>query len=239
MESVNQILKTTNYDLFKSIDGNRRLNLLNVKKIKKSMEIVHLQVPIIINAKYQIIDGQHRFEAAKQLGLPIYYIINHNYGLSEVHRLNMIGKNWTFYDYLDGYADAGIKDYVEARKFYRKYGFGSNEMLSLLLGFTNVAGGDNIQNFRNGFFKIKDLSEATRKAEMISSLKPFYDGYKKRGFVTALIILFSNKDFDFNVFLTKLSYQRDKLYDCANSKQYILRIEDIYNYKNRDKVRFL
>ena len=49
---------TTDYSLFKSIDGNRTKNKAHVKKLKKSMEEKYLFTVIIVNEKYEIIDGQ-------------------------------------------------------------------------------------------------------------------------------------------------------------------------------------
>jgi len=239
MEQINVVLKTDDYSIFKSITGNRRINTQNVKRLKKSMTIQLLEVPIIVNEKYQIIDGQHRFLAVKELELPVYYIVVKGYGLTEVHRLNVIGKNWTFYDYLNGYADAGLEDYIEARRFIEKYKFGSAETLSLLLGYNSLAGSFDRTNFDNGHFKIKSINDAIRKAEMITMVKPFYNGYKRRNLIAAFLKLFNNNDFDFDLFLSKIALNRDKMYDCSNINQYLLRIEEIYNHYNKNKLRAL
>ena len=39
-----------------------------------------LMCPIIVNENYEIIDGQHRYSASKELGLPIRYIVGEGYG---------------------------------------------------------------------------------------------------------------------------------------------------------------
>ena len=241
MNVVNNVFQTTNYDLFKIIDGNREINMSNLKRIKNSMQDELLVVPIIVNENHEIIDGQHRFFAAKQLKLPINFIINEGYGYQQIHKLNTVGKKWSFYDYLEGYAKKGYQDYQDALKFYNKYQFGANETLGLLLGYSCLSGGDDRKKFFDGKFKVKDLKEAYRKAEMINMIKPYYTGYKRRSFIAALMNLFSNKEFDFTSFIQKLGYQSTKLVDCATTKQYLIVMEGIYNYKksDKDKVRFI
>ncbi len=49
-----------------------------VENIKKSMQKNFLISTIIVNENFEVIDGQHRLIASKDLGLPIYYFINNN-----------------------------------------------------------------------------------------------------------------------------------------------------------------
>lgn len=241
MKHVNSVLMTEDYSIFSTLDGNRNINVPNLKALKRSIEKEHLQIPIIVNEDLQIIDGQHRFNACKELKKPIYYIIVKGYGLSQVHKLNAISRKWSFDDYLDGYANMGKEDYVKARIFKQKYGLGAVETMSLLLGYNCLAGGGDRERFFNGNFKIKSLHDAEAKAEQIMMIRPYYNGYLRKSFIAAMLKLFSLDNFDFNVFMKKLKYQSTKLVDCTTSNQYLLVIEDIYNYKARgkNKIRFV
>ena len=60
IEMCCSVFKTFDYGLFKNIKGNRELNPKNYKKILHSMGNKQLEIPIIVNEKYEIIDGQHR-----------------------------------------------------------------------------------------------------------------------------------------------------------------------------------
>ena len=65
---VGQVVRTSNYGMFRKLDGNRGLNGRHIK-IKKSIEANgYIMSPIIINENYQIIDGQGRIEV-KRIGL--------------------------------------------------------------------------------------------------------------------------------------------------------------------------
>ena len=110
MRKINEVFETRNYLKFKNLEGNRKLNIANLKRLKISMEEEFLQVPIIVNEKHEIIDGQHRFEASKQLGLPVYFIIVRGYKLTHVHKLNAISRNWIFMDYVESFAELGMHE---------------------------------------------------------------------------------------------------------------------------------
>jgi hypothetical protein len=240
MEAVNKVFKSKDYSKFNSIEGNRVVNQANLRKLIKSMQEELLQIPIIVNEWFHIIDGQHRFEACKQLNLPVYFIIVEGYKLKHVHKLNAIGKKWSFADYLDGYTNLGYEDYVKTRVFMETYGFGYSESLALLLGRTSKVNGSDAESFYNGTFKIKSLQEAEHKAKQITSIKPFYDGYKRMSFVLAMLKALNLKEFSMSIFLQKLSFQSTKLVDCTDTNQYLLVIENIYNYKSRTgKLRLL
>ena len=72
------VYQTREYDKF-IIDSeyNREVDLKHVKKLEecfKNAGDFGKVYPIIVDDKFRIIDGQHRFTARKKLGLIIYYI---------------------------------------------------------------------------------------------------------------------------------------------------------------------
>jgi hypothetical protein len=229
----NQVHTTTDYFLFKSIDGNRNKNLLHINRLKKSMSENYLFTVIIVNENYEIIDGQHRFEVIKDLNLPLNYIICKGYGLKEVHVLNANMKTWNADDYLEGYCNLGYEDYLIYKEFKNKYEFGHNECIKLLKGNFNSG---SVKEFHEGKFKIKNLKEAKKYADFILLIKPYFSEYKRRSFVYAMISLFKNLNFEFSEFLQKLKIQPTALNVCNDVEQYITLIEEIYNYKRRIKV---
>ena len=62
----NQVRTTTDYTRFKTLVGNRKPNDLHVKRLSNSFQKRYLFSPILINEKWQIIDGQHRFQADRK-----------------------------------------------------------------------------------------------------------------------------------------------------------------------------
>jgi hypothetical protein len=84
--------------------------------------------------------------------------------------------------------------------------------------------------------KVKSVKEAEKIIEKIFLLEPYYDGYKRRTFVYTMYKLLHNPNFEFTEFLQKLKIQPTALQHCTEVAQYIALIEEIYNYKRRDKV---
>ncbi len=188
---------------------------------------------IIVNEKYEIIDGQHRFDVIQELKLPLNYIVCNGYGLNEVHILNQNSKTWTSDDYLDGYCKLGYKDYLKYREFKELYGIGHYECMWLLNGsqLSNPT-----QVFFTGDFKIKNYNEACKIIEKIMLVEPYYEEWKRRSFILAMLQLFKNPNFELTEFLQKLKLQPTALSNCSTTNQYVSLIEEIYNYRRREKV---
>lgn len=229
----NQVHTTTDYFLFKPIDGNRNKNLLHINRLKKSMAENYLFTVIIVNENYEIIDGQHRFDVIQELGLELNYIICNGYGLNEVHILNANSKTWNSDDYLSGYCKLGYKDYLIFAEFKNKYQIGHNECIALLSNFANS---DQTKFFFEGKFKIKNLKRAEESIEKILMISPYYTGVRRRAFIGAMLQLFNNSNFEFTEFLQKLKTQPTALQDCTSVTNYKILIEEIYNYRRREKV---
>ena len=64
----------------------------------------------------------------------------------------------------------------------------------------------------------------------------YYEGYDRSVFIRAFIPLLSNDKFDFSEFMHKLRLQPSALVDCVKTDQYRTVIEDIYNWRSRNKV---
>jgi len=236
MNSI-QVHTTKDYSLFKTLNGNRDVNQLHLTRLKESIKKNHLTTIIMVNDKFEIIDGQHRYLISQELNLPINYIISKNYGLNEVQILNANMKNWATIDYVNGYCDLGYKDYIIYRDFVEKYPFQSAVIILLLNGEHESGKKNNLYvKFKQGLFKVKDLNNAISIAEKFLMLEPFYKGYLRRNFQVAIYGMLKNKNFDFNEFLIKLKQQPTTLQDCTCVSQYKDLIEEIYNYRRRDKV---
>lgn len=250
-EEVNKVYKTNDLSIFNQIKGNRPPNPQHIRRLSSSIkEYGILQNPIIVNENMDVIDGQHRLLAAKEANSGVFYIIVKGYKLDEVHVLNLNQKNWTKKDFLDGYAEMGIESYVKLRNFTRKNNeFNISDCIALC---QNTTSGNNFslsqkhrkdgsgkylkEIFQEGTWLGRDFKIAQDWADKLKMIKPYYEGYRRTVFIGAMIGLFKNDKFDFFEFLNKLKKQPNKMIDCSNVSQYRLLIEDIYNYRRRNKV---
>lgn len=233
-----QVHTTKDYSLFKTLNGNRDVNHLHLSRLKESMKKNHLTTIIMVNEKFEIIDGQHRFLISQELKLPINYIVSKNYGLAEVQVFNANMKNWQTTDYVNGYCDLGYKDYIIYRDFVNEYGF-QNQIALLLLSneYSSASAKENpASRFKEGKFKVKNLDNAKKMAEKIMMIEPYYKGYLRRSFIIALVSMFKNENFEFTEFIAKLKQQPTTMQDCTSTTQYKVLIEEIYNYRRREKI---
>ena len=246
-KEVNKVYQTSNLSIFKPIDGNRVPNLQHIKRLTDSINFYGMKCnPILVNERMEVIDGQHRLMAAKEAESFIYYIIVKGYTLSEVHTLNLNQKNWSKKDFMEGYANMGIESYIKLRNFVNKnedisfndcLAFCQNTIVSNnMLAHKFAKNPTQSQVFEEGTWKCKDLNLSQDWANKIRMIKPYYAGYNKTGFVRTMIGLFQKETFDFNDFMHKIRLQPTAMVDCANTDQYRTLIEDIYNYRNRNKI---
>lgn len=230
------VMKTYDYEMFKTLKGNRDINKNHLQRIKHSFQKEYLISPILINEHYEIIDGQHRFEAAKELNLPIHFIQVNGYGLKEVQILNTNMKNWGKLQYLKSWCDLKHPEYLRFRNFMRQFpDFGITSCEVLL---TDKIGPKafTVKYFEEGGLYIPDYNKSVENAQKILMIKPYYDGYNRILFVRAMIGIFRIDYYDHEQLITKLNTNPNSLQHCNNVTQYRLMIEDVYNYRSRQKV---
>jgi len=245
---VNKVYKTNDLSIFKQIGGNRIPNPQHIKRLKTSIILNGMLCnPILVNEKMEVIDGQHRLLASQEANSFIYYIILKDYSLDQVHTLNLNQKNWTKKDFMEGYANMGLEPYIKLRDFIQKNDdFTFADCMSFcsdgspsqnkMLAHKIAKGVNQKQVFEEGTWINGDVNLAQEWSEKLRLIKPYYIGYNRNIFVATMIGLFKNKNFDYSEFMHKIRLQPKALVDCANVEQQKLLIEEIYNYKSRNKV---
>ena len=113
IEKYGNIYKTTDYDIFKKLIGNRDVGEDRVKKVTNSIEKIGLcNIPLLVNEKMEVIDGQARLEACRRMGLPVTYIIENGLGQKQCIGLNNSSTNWKTMNYIESYAEEGNVSYM-------------------------------------------------------------------------------------------------------------------------------
>ena len=85
---IGQIFEEENYDIFVKLDDNRDVLSGRLNKLIASISERYVLNPIIVNEKFEIIDGQGRYEALKKLNRPIHYIIAPGAASDDCRRMN-------------------------------------------------------------------------------------------------------------------------------------------------------
>lgn len=129
-------MQTNDYEIFDFFNTNRSISEASVKKIMNSIEKIGYVngKPILVNKDLFIIDGQHRFEACKRLGLPIIYEEIEVDEHEAIICLNINQKNWSVFDYIKSWANQGKVNYQQLVAFYEKHKLGDTNTMTVFTG---------------------------------------------------------------------------------------------------------
>lgn len=227
VDKVNDVYRTKDYSLFSTCIENRDIRRKHVENLKQSFMERQVPVPIIVDEKHRIHDGQHRYTACMELGIYIYYICIPGLDTVDIKLLNATMKAWQANDYACFYIKQGNVEYQKFLDFRDQYGFGVRESIQLLIGERANKDVENI--FKDGELVCSDEANAHKKAKMIEEVKPYHERYKTRAFVNAMMILFFKPEYDHKRFISKLKRQSLRLTDQVTENEYRLVIEKIYN----------
>ncbi|MES2395846.1 MAG: ParB N-terminal domain-containing protein [Bacteroidota bacterium] len=241
-ESENKIYRTISYGKFKLIKGNRELSQKKINKIVKSVNngnnlLQHC--PIIVDEGMSIVDGQHRFSACVKLNHEVFYVITKSSsGLVDIADLNSNTDKWANKDFIACFCDTGKQDYIKLREFLDKYGFPLSTSLQLLSSgpAASNGGGKVIEQFRNGTFRITNYDFAKGVAEKVIDYKSFSESSKSGHFVLAIAKLIGSDKYNHAQVINKLSKHNLVVEARRTTKDYILHLEELFNYKNQKRI---
>lgn len=222
VEVHQEIFVTNSYEIFKNIKGNRLLRQNNLNKIMESMKEKQLIIPICVNEKMEIIDGQHRYSSCRELRLPVYYYIQPGYNIEDVERANRANTNWVLTDFLASYSSKGNTTYQKLNQIIEDYGLSIAELLKVLSRFkkTNVLA--ITEDFKSESLIISD-EDINTTLEFLECLRIFqnFSDYKNSRFISAYLALYMHPKYKHTIMKSKY----DSLYMKLTSSNSIT-IED-------------
>lgn len=236
---VGFIYETRDYDAFKKLNGNRavldrRKNLI----VQSIIERGWIRNPIVVNEKMEIIDGQGRFEALKELNLPVEYIFAIGATIADCISLNIKQANWKNQDYVQCYSEMGRQDYITVLSLYGNYKNLTDTCINMLAGNANSDGSGLAKEVREGNLKIISKESLIDRIEFANRcMEVIGNGNgRTRVWCAALKFVYFSKRIDTKLFFERLTKNRAYIVPCANQKQVLECMEQVYNYgvrKNR------
>jgi hypothetical protein len=217
---------TKDYAKFTFLRANREINKKNVEKIKESYREwgVIAGRPILIDKDFNIIDGQHRFCALRDLGWPITYEIITGNVIGKTMALNSSQDHWQLVDFVKSYAEQGMDNYRKLLKYEEKNKFGFTNSLHLCFGFK--AKSHDIKKGRDFPFQ----ENAIEIADYINNLEDV--SFKTtKAFVYAVYVLFNKADLEQR---TTIRNNILKIPKCTHEKDYRTAFENILNHKKKN-----
>ncbi len=241
---MNQIEKTKNYSIFKTLEGNRHLDRYHLKKLKKAIEEENqLNIhPIIINKDFYVIDGQHRLQVAKELDLEVFYIQSDTVSDLHVIGCNVNQKSFEVENYIDYFAIKEKKDeYIQLKEMLKSTQLKPKALLTLILGVVSPA---ILEFLKTGKFKFPSNQEPLEVLNFYfdfsayvkdKRLKPF-SMFTNHAFTRALRWIFKTNGFDSQVFFKKLDMRWFDLKPQRSAEDWYTLLINIYNFKNQNRI---
>lgn len=239
---MKEIKVTNNYEIFKRLDGNRSTDNKRVEKIKKSiLKVGYITSPILVNENMEIIDGQGRFEALKQLQLPIEYIVQNNIGIKECVAMNVYQTNWKVADYINSYADRGVESYVYIRNLMEQFNIPNISIIAVATLGVSVFNGDLL---RAGLLEItqEQYDKAKKKLEFFKEILEGYNDISRINlFVKGLLYCTEIEGIDLNRLKEKSleTLEYGKLPPIPSIEETIQFIEEIYNKNSKRPTLYI
>lgn len=244
VEEVPLIQKTNDYSIFKQVNFNREKNkkqVQNLKEIISQENRLHLH-PILVNEKMEVIDGQHRLEAAMQLGVPVFYIKS-DLGYDHILFSNLWQRKLALDDVIKYYARKDkIPSYIQVYDYLKTMDIKPKCFFGLVLGGMNRALSDHI---KSGKFLMPEDEETTSKLivayiEFVrfaksKRIKP-YSMFTNASFAVALRNLVLCSSFDQKIFSGKLEYKWFDLKPQLDAEEWAKLLISIYNWKNHKPI---
>ena len=227
---------TSDYSIFKKVKGNRRVYPLQVAKLLLKIRARGQKVPVTVNEKMEIIDGQHRVEVCEKLGIPVMYLVYKKASLDDIKDINNSAKLWNFDDYLNCYSRngyKGAKTYLTLRSFKERFDLPGRIALYLLSGNTHDLG---LEDFRAGNFEIADLREAYAFGDCLKKIRKTHKCGRSVRFAQALVnnVNIHNSDLDLDYLVKQIEKYPQKI-KGPNVQEFEDSILNCYSYQKRGK----
>jgi hypothetical protein len=247
------VIRTKKYDQFDLMDENRPVVPGHVEAMKESFSKYGFLIDCPIHAirgedgRYKITDGQHRFLAAKALGIPFYFSLRHNPdGVDDIQIMHRYQKPWKVEDYLHHYVKRKVAPYLALQTFCKKYQLPVSNALSIMSrnSVGSLKGGGLVRNnFKSGTFTFSkdDVAFAEETMDKVNELRFLHDRFrpfsKEKAFIAALYRVVTHPHYDHAYMKEKLSLSAARLNRCGSLEDYVQILTEIYNWKRRDENR--
>ena len=243
----NVVYETEEYGRFKRLAGNRDITERRKNYVRNSiMENGYIFSPIIVNEKFEVVDGQARLEVLEELGMRVHYIVEPGLTVDDCKVLNLYQTKWTAHDFIESYAELGNVSYKYLKNLITAFPMFNLSVLLIACNacFYGNTRGQSLLDVKAGNLVIDALTyeNATSTLTFLTRILPSLN--KDRGnmnyMLSAIIYAIHRCKADKN----RMAEQIEKYYATKNigggftNIQSAIRVlTDIYNYKQRGTSR--
>lgn len=223
--------KTSDYSLFTYDEKNRAVKPSQMRKIQKDMAKRGFieAFPIIVTkereGKLRICDGQHRFESAKSLGIPVVYFIS-DYEIDPA--TVPASQAWSANDFIHRYASQGIEAYVKIVDAAKKNGVSLATASSIL---TDDISKNKSAAMREGRLELVDPVQGFKVLASADVICKINKNLLINPLARALYRLTKLESINFSALSERLIHNADLIKRFNNMEIGVMELDQAYNYK--------
>jgi hypothetical protein len=244
MRTIAKIETSKNYDQFSFIVGNRPIDPTNFKyrKLKESMKhngwIESFPATVCRkDRKLLIIDGQNRFTAAKELGIPVLYVETKR--TINIAKLSECFRAWNSNDYAGSHAADGNNHYKLLIDFCTKHNItcvrGANLLCAKSKAMIDGSGGAH-QSLKDGSFEFTEDGKVYAELVLrVCSHLP-KNIRKNRTANAAVARLLLINEVNPEILIQKIDTNISCVVPKGTIQDYIHMFESVYNKRNPNPV---
>lgn len=185
--------------------------------------------PIIVDRDLVVFDGQKRLAAARELGLPVYYIVSENISVLMVLLSGSRSKAWAYADYLKHFRALGLEDYIYTHCLFERFPFVPIALMCRYLGESNNGSASGML-FKSGKFRAVRRSLVEKFVSILSGLNVNHLKLN-RTFQQVTLELMNNPDFYFSLLVKKINDNPDMFGPFGDFGSCKEQINAVYNYR--------
>lgn len=223
------------YGMFDRSKENRPVELGNRRILRSSMELhgwvkaYPMHVTRGANNRLVIIDGQHRFEIAKELGIPVWFVETENH--VDVAMINNAQRKWAYRDYAGSFAQRGNQEYIKLLEFADRHQI---PVLSAVTMLSGTSSSNKDDAYKSGTWKISSTGFADRVVIIFNEIKKFNKAVCKENLITSISTCCRVYGFQDARMIQAVNRCPEKLMTYSTSSALVEMLEDIYNFGRRD-----
>lgn len=228
---IGTIYETTDYDIFKKLPNNRDVINQRKQRIMNSIKEGYVLNPIVINKDYQIIDGQGRYEALKELGLPIRYIVDEEAGIEECRRMNAYNTSWNVNDYIKSLAEGGNESCKNLLAIMMELGLPAARCIRLACRTNNQPGKSVYENMSHIIFTPEDKDVVRHAWKCVCEIRDALQLQRRinETFIVAVKVMIDTKGYNHSSMINHCKKLKVTFAMQANLENALKEFSRIYN----------
>ena len=221
---------TRDYSIFKYFDRNRIVSKTNVEKLRQDMLIHGQKDEVIVNERWQVIDGQHRIAALEKDKKVVNFRVKPGANMQDVIAANNTGTKWNIPAWIRNFSHPEHKNhrvYVIYSEFKNKHKL-CDGVCQLLLSEDFHDYGR--KAFKDGTFKVKNLGRAEENAQALAELVAVDKMFNSVRCALGVLKIHKLPHFKLSILKTQVEKYSNKITHRVTHNDWVDGLIKVYNF---------